>query len=74
MKIKEITSALESLAPLSLQETYDNAGLIVGSPDDETQAALVCLDSTEEVLDEAIQKKCALVIAHHPSFSGGSKS
>jgi len=73
MKIKEITSFLETLAPLSLQENYDNAGLIVGSTDAEVSSVLICLDSTEVVIEEAIQKKCSLVITHHPIIFGGIK-
>ena len=53
MKVKEITKYLESLAPLSLQESYDNAGLIVGSEEEEITGVLICLDSVEEVLEEA---------------------
>lgn len=66
MKIKEITDAIEAFAPLAWQEDYDNAGLIVGRPDDEVHAALLAVDVTEEVLDEAEEKGCDLVIAHHP--------
>ena len=53
MKIKEITDTIERFAPLTLQESYDNAGLIVGRPEDEVEAALVAVDVTDEVLDEA---------------------
>ncbi|MDR2891082.1 MAG: Nif3-like dinuclear metal center hexameric protein [Alistipes sp.] len=66
MKIKDIVAPLEEFAPLSSQEPYDNAGLIVGSPYDEATAALICVDVTEEVLDEAIEKGANLIIAHHP--------
>lgn len=73
MKIKQITSFLESIAPLSLQEDYDNSGLIVGNPEAETQSAVICLDCTEAVVDEAVQKKCALIIVHHPIVFRGVK-
>lgn len=73
MKIRELTSYLESIAPLAYQESYDNAGLIVGNADDEVQKALICLDSTEEVIDEAIANNCQLVIAHHPIVFSGLK-
>ena len=53
MKIAEIVSEIERYAPLHLQESYDNAGLIVGSADDEVTCALLCVDITEEVMDEA---------------------
>lgn len=73
MKIKDITNCLESFAPLSLQENYDNCGLIVGNANAEVNKALLCLDSTEEVIDEAIANGCNLVIAHHPIVFSGIK-
>lgn len=66
MKIKNITAVIEAAAPLALQEPYDNSGLIVGCPDDETGSALICVDITEEVLDEAEALGADLVISHHP--------
>ncbi|QNL20844.1 Nif3-like dinuclear metal center hexameric protein [Hyphobacterium sp. CCMP332] len=72
-KIKDISGSLEEFAPLQLQENYDNAGLIIGNPETEVNAILFCLDSTEEVIEEAIQKKCNLVIAHHPIIFTGLK-
>ena len=73
MKLKEITSFLESYAPLAYQESYDNSGLICGSKEMEITSALICLDSTEAVIDEAIANKCNLVIAHHPIIFDGLK-
>jgi dinuclear metal center YbgI/SA1388 family protein len=73
MKLKEITSYLESIAPLSHQESYDNAGLICGDENMEINAALICLDSTEAVIDEAITQGCNLIIAHHPIVFSGIK-
>jgi len=73
MKLFEITNFLEALAPLSYQEDYDNAGLIVGHPDDEINGALVTLDCTEQIIDEAIAKNCNLIIAHHPIVFKGLK-
>lgn len=73
MKLKEITDYIESIAPLSYQESYDNAGLICGNKEMEVTGALICLDSTEAVIDEAIKTKCNLVIAHHPIVFGGLK-
>lgn len=73
MKIKEITSYLEQIAPLIYQESYDNAGLIVGDPNAEVDQVLICLDSIEEVVDEAIAKGCGLIIAHHPIVFSGLK-
>lgn len=66
MKIREITEVIERYAPLRLQESYDNAGLIVGRPQDEVRKALLAVDVTEEVLDEAEQTGCDLIITHHP--------
>ena len=74
MKIKEITNYLETIAPLSYQESYDNAGLIVGDKEQEVTGVLVCLDSTEEIVEEAIEKGCNLIVAHHPIVFGGLKT
>ncbi len=73
MKIQDLTKFLEEIAPSSYQESYDNAGLIVGDPNEEVKAALLCLDSTEAVVDEAIEKGCNLIIAHHPIVFKGLK-
>ena len=73
MKLKEITSILEEWAPLEYQEKYDNSGLIVGDPNIEIKGALLTLDSTEEVVEEAIKKGANLIIAHHPILFGGIK-
>ena len=74
MKVKDIAQYLSSVAPLQYQENYDNAGLIVGDSDMELTGVLLCLDSTEAVLEEAIQKKCNMVVAHHPIVFKGLKS
>jgi dinuclear metal center YbgI/SA1388 family protein len=73
MKIKSLTSFLETIAPSSYQENYDNAGLITGNPETEISGVMVCLDSTEAVLDEAIEKGCNVVVAHHPIVFKGLK-
>jgi len=73
MKIAEIIAKLESIAPAFLQEDYDNAGLITGNPADECKGILVSLDATEAVIQEAIDKKCNLVVAHHPIVFRGLK-
>lgn len=73
MKLAELTSYLESIAPLNYQEDYDNAGLIVGKPDMEIQQALVSLDCTEAVVDEAIATDCQVIISHHPIVFKGLK-
>ena len=73
MKIKEITKELEAFAPLAYQEEYDNCGFQVGNPDDEIAGILITLDVTEAVIDEAIEKGCNLIIAHHPLIFGKLK-
>jgi dinuclear metal center YbgI/SA1388 family protein len=73
MKIKDITQFLEQIAPPQYQESYDNAGLIVGDPQTEVTGVLVCLDSTEDIVKEAIAAGCNLVIAHHPIVFKGLK-
>ena len=73
LRIHEIVSAFEAVAPLALQESYDNSGLIVGDRDAGVTRALLCLDCTEAVVDEAIVKGCDLIIAHHPIVFGGLK-
>ena len=55
MKVRDIAAALEEFAPLPLQESYDNAGLIVGSADDEVTCALLCVDITEEVMEAILR-------------------
>ncbi len=73
MKIAEIINYLEGLAPLSSQESYDNSGLIVGNRKNELTNALIALDCTEVIVEEAIQKGCNLIIAHHPIVFKGLK-
>src|SRR5690606_21657978 len=74
MKIKEIIKAIETVAPLSYQESYDNAGLLTGNSEDETEAVLLTLDITEAVLKEAVSKGCNLIISHHPLVFKGLKT
>jgi len=66
MKLSEIIAVFESYAPLSYQESYDNAGLTVGDTGMEISAALLCIDVTEAVVDEARQQGANLIISHHP--------
>jgi len=73
MKIAEIISFLESVAPSSLQEHYDNAGLLTGDADWECKGIICSLDAIEEVVKEAISKKCNLIVAHSPIIFGGLK-
>lgn len=73
MKVKDISALIESIAPLQFQENYDNAGLIVGHPDDEITGVMLSLDVTEQVIDEAVRNNCNLVLAHHPIVFNGLK-
>jgi dinuclear metal center YbgI/SA1388 family protein len=73
MKIAEVIYALEQLAPPSLQEDYDNAGLITGNASCNCTGVLCSLDATEEIIEEAKSKNCNLVIAHHPIVFRGLK-
>ena len=73
MKIKEVLSALEEFAPLPLQESWDNAGLQVGLTEAEVSGALLCLDVTERIVDEAVSKGCNLIVSHHPLLFRGLK-
>lgn len=66
MKLSEVTAALERLAPLRLQDEWDNSGLQVGFPESEVSSVLVCLDVTEEVVEEAVTSGCNLIVSHHP--------
>jgi len=73
MKLNELTTYLESFAPLNYQEDYDNSGLIVGYPDQEITQALISLDCTEAVVDEAMAENCQIIISHHPIVFKGLK-
>ena len=72
-KIKEVIEAIECVAPLHLQESYDNSGLQVGDVGAEASGALLCVDATADVIDEAIARGCNLVITHHPLLFHGVK-
>ena len=74
MQIKEVTQTLERFAPLPLQESYDNAGLQIGlTGAQEVSGVLLCLDVTEDVVDEAERKGCNMIVAHHPLLFRGVK-
>ena len=73
MTIHHIISTLEAIAPPNLQESYDNAGLIVGDPNTPLHGVLFCLDSTESIVDEAVRRGCNLIVAHHPIVFRGLK-
>ncbi len=74
MKLKELCSYLDTAVPLSFQEDYDNCGLQVGLPNAEISSALVTIDVTEEVIEEAIANKCNVIVSHHPLIFRGIKS
>lgn len=73
MKIAEIIQTIEDFAPISYQEPYDNSGLLIGDRLADCTGVLICLDAIEPVIDEAIAKKCNLVVAHHPIIFSGLK-
>ena len=73
MKIAEIIEIVENFAPIPYQESYDNSGLIIGDKMATCTGVLLCLDTVEAVVEEAIAKKCNLIIAHHPIIFSGLK-
>ena len=73
MQLKELVNYLEKWAPLAYQEPYDNSGLLVGDANSEIKGVLVSLDCIESVIDEALDKKCNVVVAHHPIIFSGLK-
>ena len=73
MKLSDILSILEEMAPLGYAEDFDNVGLLVGNPNQEIDGVLVCHDALESVIDEAISKKCNLVVCFHPILFSGIK-
>ncbi|WP_026309858.1 Nif3-like dinuclear metal center hexameric protein [Niabella aurantiaca] len=73
MTIRSVTDILETIAPPALQESYDNAGLLTGQQNWPCTGILCCLDAIEAVVDEAIEKNCNLVVAHHPIVFSGLK-
>lgn len=73
VRISDITEYLEQTAPLSLQEEYDNAGLLTGNKNQELKGILISLDTTEDVINEAIRLGYNLIISHHPIIFRGLK-
>ena len=73
MKVGDITAALEVFAPLRIQESWDNSGLIIGSPEDEVHGVMVGFDCTPELIKEAVEKGCDMVVTHHPLIFKGIK-
>ena len=72
--IKSLLSVLDKEFPFGLQESYDNAGLIVGNPTEEIKGVLIAVDVTEEVIDEAVKQNCNVIVAHHPIIFRGLKT
>ena len=73
MRVRDIASVIEAFAPLELQESWDNSGLCIGSPEQETKGVLVGFDCTETLIDEAVANGCDMVVTHHPLIFGGLK-
>ena len=73
MLIKDITDALEEMAPLAYAEGFDNVGLLTGNPEWEATGVLVTLDTLEEVVEEAIQQNCNMILSFHPIIFSGLK-
>ena len=73
MKVRDITSVIEEFAPLGIQESWDNGGLCIGSPDDEVHGVLVGFDCTPELIAEAVRRGLDMVVTHHPLIFGGLK-
>ena len=73
MKAKDIIKVIEDFAPLSIQESWDNSGLCIGSPEDEVSSILIGLDCTEALVDEAVSCGADMIITHHPLIFSGLK-
>lgn len=73
MKVADITAVLEQFAPLRIQESWDNSGLIIGSPEDDLHGVLVGFDCTPALILEAVEKGCDMVVTHHPLIFKGIK-
>lgn len=69
-RIRQISNFLHQWAPAEVKMDYDNVGLLVGDPEARVTSVLTCLDVTEEVVNEAVSKKCELIVAHHPLIFG----
>ncbi len=74
VRVRDVIYALEEFAPLPLQESYDNAGLQVGLTEAEVSGVLLCLDVTEEVISEAVEMGCNMIVSHHPLLFRGLKT
>jgi hypothetical protein len=65
-QVRHITNFIHQWAPPGIKMSYDNVGLLLGDPTSPVSRILVCLDVTEEIVDEALEKKCELIVSHHP--------
>ena len=72
-RIKDVINVIEDFAPLSIQESWDNSGLCIGSPESEVSSVLLGLDCTEQLVDEAIACGADLIVTHHPLIFSGLK-
>ena len=72
-KVKDVTKIIEEFAPLSVQESWDNSGLCIGSPDAAVTSVLLGLDCTPELVDEAIGCGADMIVTHHPLIFSGLK-
>ena len=73
MKVRDVIQAIEEFAPLSIQESWDNSGLCIGSPDSPASSVLLGLDCTPELVDEAIACGADMIVTHHPLIFSGLK-
>lgn len=73
-KVNDLVAAIEHSIPLSIQESYDNSGLLVGNKEAEIEGVLICIDYTHEIIDEALSKNCNVIICHHPIIFNPLKS
>lgn len=71
MKVRELASVIESFAPLSIQEEWDNSGLCIGSPEQDVHGVMLGFDCTPELIDEAVARGCDMVVTHHPLIFNG---
>ncbi len=74
MKLENLTSFFEELAPISFQESYDNSGLVLGDHNSEVTGVLVCLDVDDKAVDFALEQDCQLILSHHPAIFAGIKT
>ena len=73
MRVIEIAKIIDSWMPTSIAEDFDNVGLIIGDPESKITSILVTLDTTEDVVEEAINKGCNLIVSYHPIIFNGLK-